>query len=143
MASLSVLSDLSVHLCLLLTFVSFVLSPLSDDRRLAQMTQLTAFVKPSRASFTHRKTRAVRVNALPMVAFSAVPRGPSSIPGLLRPPAPQSFVCWPARGTSEAPPCPQLPICCCHQCSLLLLSPEIWWENWTPPMARYWAMAMA
>ena len=49
------LSDLSVHLCLQLTFVSFVRAPLSDDRRLAQMTRLSSFVKPSRASFTRRK----------------------------------------------------------------------------------------
>ena len=49
------LSDLSVHLCLQLTCVSFVWAPLSDDRRLAQMTRLSSFVKPSRASFTRRK----------------------------------------------------------------------------------------
>ena len=53
---LSNLSDLSnVYLCPPLTFVSFVRPPLSDDRRLAQMTKLAAFVEPSRASFTHRK----------------------------------------------------------------------------------------
>ena len=109
-------------------------TPLSDDRRLAQMTRLHLL-----SNHLPPLTRIVNLGrACQCLARGRILRGPQgSLVHTSPPSAPFVFGSL-QRGSSEVPPCPQLPICCCHQCSLLLLSPQIWWENWTPSMARYW-----
>ena len=142
-------SDLSVHLCLtcLSTFVCS--SPLSHlSEHLCQMTEGLLRWPDSHLLSNHLAPLSPVVNpgrACQCVAHAPILPGPQgSLDHTWPPPAPcSSVLCvWQAaRGTSEGPPCPQVPICWCHQCALLarlLLSPKIWWENWTA-MARYWA----
>ena len=129
--SLSVLSDLSVHLCLLLTFVSFVLSPLSDDRRLAQMTKLTSFVKPSRASFTGIVNRGRACQCAAHGRILHGPQGSLDHTSAPLPPGPQSFVFGLQGGPQRRRRVPNLlvpPIM--RFIGTIAAFSEIWWENW-------------
>ena len=141
------------NLCLacLICLSTFVCnSPLSHlSEHLCQMTEGLLRWPDSHLLSNHLAPLSPVVNsgrACQCVAHARILPGPQGSPDhTWPPPAPcSSVLCvWQAgRGTSEVPPCPQLPICCqCHQCALLarlLLSPNIWWENWAA-MARYWA----